>query len=138
MVLISNSSLTETRGMVNGYGQALCSIGCSLGPVVGAPLFAWSEGTGIKIHGCTVIKQIYSSLTLVFILPQTGKGWPLNHHFVFDLLAVGALIVAAVSLLLPKNIEMQRVRKPKDTSEQTLVEDSEDININQERTKQNN
>ena len=46
MVLISNSSLTETRGTVNGYGQALCAIGRSLGPVVGAPLFAWSENTG--------------------------------------------------------------------------------------------
>ena len=46
MVLISNSSLTETRGTVNGYGQALCAIGRALGPVVGAPLFAWSENTG--------------------------------------------------------------------------------------------
>ncbi len=47
MVLISNSSLTETRGTVNGYGQALCALGRSLGPVAGAPLFAWSENTGI-------------------------------------------------------------------------------------------
>ena len=46
IVLISNSSLTETRGTVNGYGQALCAIGRSLGPVVGAPLLAWSENTG--------------------------------------------------------------------------------------------
>ena len=46
MVLISNSSLAETRGTVNGYGQALCAVGRSLGPVVGAPLFAWSENTG--------------------------------------------------------------------------------------------
>ena len=48
MVLISNSSLTETRGTVNGFGQALCAVGRSLGPVVGAPLFAWSENTGMK------------------------------------------------------------------------------------------
>ena len=46
IVLISNSSLTETRGTVNGYGQALCAVGRGLGPVVGAPLFAWSENTG--------------------------------------------------------------------------------------------
>ena len=56
MVLISNSSLTETRGTVNGYGQALCAIGRALGPVAGAPLFAWSENTGecyfIHTNGC--------------------------------------------------------------------------------------
>ena len=51
MVFISNSSLPETRGTVNGYGQALCSVGRSLGPITGAPLFAWSENTGI----CTAI-----------------------------------------------------------------------------------
>ncbi len=39
IVLISNSSLTETRGTANGYGQALCTVGHGLGPVVGAPLF---------------------------------------------------------------------------------------------------
>ena len=49
MVMISNSSLTETRGTVNGYGQALCAIGRGLGPVVGATAFAWSENTGIDI-----------------------------------------------------------------------------------------
>ena len=62
MVLISNSSLPETRGTVNGYGQALCAFGRSLGPVMGAPLFAWSENTGTYIqlyyirtiiHDCT-------------------------------------------------------------------------------------
>ena len=47
MVLISNSSLTETRGTVNGYAQALSAVGRSLGPVVGATAFAWSENTGM-------------------------------------------------------------------------------------------
>ena len=61
MALISNSSLTETRGTVNGYGQALCAIGRSLGPVVGAPLFAWSENTGTK--DVTVHSRLYKSLT---------------------------------------------------------------------------
>ena len=46
MVFISNSSFTETRGTVNGFGQALCAIGRSLGPIIGAPVFAWSENTG--------------------------------------------------------------------------------------------
>ena len=46
MVLISNSSLTKTRGTVNGYAQALGAIGRSIGPVLGATLFAWSENIG--------------------------------------------------------------------------------------------
>ena len=48
-VLISNSSFTETRGTVNGFGQALCAIGRALGPMVGAPVFAWSENTGKRL-----------------------------------------------------------------------------------------
>ena len=53
-VLIGNSSLPETRGTVNGYGQALCAIGRGLGPMVGATLFAWSEKTGT----CTCILEM--------------------------------------------------------------------------------
>ena len=58
MVLISNSSLTETRGTVNGYGQALCAVGRSLGPVVGAPLFAWSENTGMNCCFALKLKEM--------------------------------------------------------------------------------
>ena len=61
----------------------------------------------------------------------TGKGWPLNHHFVFDLLIVGGLSLVVVTFLLPKSIELKRVRKPRGTSEQTVVENSMD---SQERT----
>ena len=98
---------------------------------------------GVKTQVATIFVLMYrtksiichvSVRTLHTISPYTGRGWPLNHHFVFDLTAVGTLIVAAVSLLLPKSIEMKRVRKPKDTSEQTTMDDSEDIN--QERTQQ--
>ncbi len=32
--------------MVNGIGQALAAVGRSIGPVVSAPVFAWSETTG--------------------------------------------------------------------------------------------
>ena len=35
-----------TRGTVNGIGQSLVAIGRSTGPLIGAPLFAWSEGNG--------------------------------------------------------------------------------------------
>ena len=130
MVLISNSSLIETRGTVNGYGQALCAIGRSLGPVVGAPLFAWSENNGTML--CVWIKLCPCSARVIKdVLLYTGKGWPLNHHFVFDLLIVGGLSLVVVTFLLPKSIELKRVRKPRGTSEQTVVENSMD---SQERT----
>ena len=35
-----------TKGMINGIGQAMAALGRSLGPVIGAPVFAWSENTG--------------------------------------------------------------------------------------------
>ena len=60
--------------------------------------------------------------TLMY-LDLLGKGWPLNHHFVFDLLFVGSLLVTAVSLMLPKSIEVKRTRETKDTLEQTLIEE---------------
>ena len=37
-----------------------------------------------------------------------GKGWPLNYHFVFDLLAVVTVAVVIVSCFLPKTIEKKR------------------------------
>ena len=69
-------------------------------------------------------------------LSHTGKGWPLNHHFVFDLTAVGAVIVIVISLLLPKSIEMKRKREPRSSCEQTLAEDPNDTNNQQLRTLQ--
>ena len=39
-----------TRGTVYGIGQSLGSLGRSTGPLIGTPLFAWSERNGIKIH----------------------------------------------------------------------------------------
>lgn len=37
-----------------------------------------------------------------------GKGWPLNYHLVFDLLAVGSVVAIALCLLLPASIEKKR------------------------------
>lgn len=42
-----------------------------------------------------------------------GKGWPLNFHFVFDLLGVGGVALVGVVLLLPKSIELKRIKKEK-------------------------
>ena len=63
---------------------------------------------------CTTVTVTINSSSLFVV----GKGWPLNYHFIFDLLCVGAVGVAFISLLLPKSIEVQRKRKLEDTSEQ--------------------
>ena len=36
-----------TRGTVNGIGQSLAALGRALGPMTGAPLFAWTADHGI-------------------------------------------------------------------------------------------
>lgn len=42
-----NVSLQQsTRGVVSAVGESLCAFASALGPIVGAPLFAWSESTG--------------------------------------------------------------------------------------------
>ena len=81
-------------------------------------------------------------LFFVYFISPSGKRWPLNFHFVFDLLAVGAVILVVVTLLLPKSIELKRIREPKESSNsketrtvqvQVVEEDSKD---SQERTQQ--
>ena len=52
-------------------------------------------------------------------LCRSGKGWPLNYHFVFDLLAVGGGILVIVTLLLPKSIELKRLRQVDSSSSYT-------------------
>ena len=51
-----------TKGMVNGIGQALAALGRSIGPALGAPVFAWSESTGKRaVHS---IGRLAASLLL--------------------------------------------------------------------------
>lgn len=45
---------------------------------------------------------------LDIVLFHTGLGWPLNYHFMFDLLAVLALLTIVLSLFLPKTVEKKR------------------------------
>ena len=35
------------RGTVNGFGQSTAALGRMLGPIIGAPVFAWSETSGM-------------------------------------------------------------------------------------------
>ncbi|XP_064385510.1 uncharacterized protein LOC135334305 isoform X2 [Halichondria panicea] len=90
MVLINNSSLPSSKGMVNGIDQALAAVGNSIGPVASAPIFAWSE--------------------------KTGLSWPLNFHFMFDLMIISAALIFALSFFLPKSIEYRRELPPPEPS----------------------
>lgn len=55
-----------------------------------------------------------------------GKGWPLNYHLVFDLLAVGAVGAFLLCLWLPASIE--RKRESLSATESTLnTSTSEDV-----------
>ena len=38
-----------------------------------------------------------------------GKGWPLNHHFVFDMLVVVTIFIILLSLTLPASSEKKRL-----------------------------
>ena len=42
----------STRGVVSAVGESLCAFASALGPIIGAPLFAWSEGIGMSSQLC--------------------------------------------------------------------------------------
>ncbi len=67
-------------------GQTCASLGRLLGPLFGAPLFAWSEGNGLP--------------------------WPLNYCLTWYLLCVLMLSTAQMSSFLPRSIERQK-REPR-------------------------
>lgn len=76
MVLIANSTLvscyvtvsviitpsplphvqSSTRGTVNGIGQSLVAVSRSIGPLIGAPVFAWSASNSKRL--CVTIDNI--------------------------------------------------------------------------------
>ena len=50
--------------------------------------------------------RFLSSLSLL------GLGWPLNFHFVFDLMLVSSVVTILLSFFLPKSIEKKRQSPP--------------------------
>ena len=75
-VITTPSPQPATRGTVNGIGQSLVAIGRSTGPLIGAPLFAWSEGNG-KIWCVCVL--IVGSVSYAAKLALT------SHIYLFDI-----------------------------------------------------
>ena len=46
---------SSTRGTVNGIGQSLVAVSRSIGPLIGAPLFAWSASNGESMSNCRLM-----------------------------------------------------------------------------------
>ncbi len=63
----------------------------------------------------------------LFFISPSGKGWPLNFHFVFDILAICAIGVIVLALFLPRSIEMKRERENQD---QTTASSLRNVEVN--------
>ena len=108
----------ETRGSVNGINQSLVAISRSIAPLVGSLVFAWSENSGRfsfpQLSSLSPTSSLSSSPSFSFYFPShffpSGYGWPLDYHFVFNMVAVLSLGLIFISLLLPKSIEKKRQR----------------------------
>ncbi len=103
---------------MNGYGQSAAALGRIMGPIASAPLFAWSETSGSH---CTILAKhnllIFTNYLFVIFV---GKKWPLNYHFVFYLLVVGAIGAIVLCFWLPASSEKKRERET--TEVVTVVE----------------
>ena len=65
---------------MNGFAQSLAAIGRMLGPMVGAPIFAWSESTGERKRNRNLNSLMYLvyKCTLVHKIRTVFEG--LNYH----------------------------------------------------------
>lgn len=82
-VLINNSSYAHEKATVNGIGQSMASIGRTIGPSIGANIFAWSINNGL--------------------------GWPLDFHFIFYILTFIGSFTSVLTLTLPSTIDKKKV-----------------------------
>jgi len=78
IILVSNSSLTDTMGTVNGYAQSLVAMLRLFGPFSGSSLLSWS---------------ITNEL-----------GFPFDHHFIFFVVGTLFLFMLGLSFGLPNTI----------------------------------
>ena len=53
-----------------------------------------------------------------------GAGWPLNHHFIFDLVVIITVFIILLSLTLPQSSEKKRVAQS--TTHSTLDHNNTD------------
>ena len=97
----------STRGTINGIVQAVSTIGKILAPIIGGPVYAWSENNGMSCPLATHSSQ--SSWKLL-----AGLGFPLNFHFLFNVSSLILVVIFFLSFLFPKAIEHPRVEEPEE------------------------
>lgn len=78
MRLVNNSARPDSKGLINGFAQSFASLLRSVGPFIGTSVFAWSLTNGLT--------------------------WPLDHRFVFYIVAGMTVVVMTVALLLPRRL----------------------------------
>ena len=87
-ILINDCTPTELRGTANGIAGLSCDMGKMIGPSVYGSLYSWSLH---NVQGVTTNRN--------------PLGFPLDVYFVFLIVAVSGVIIAAVGrFALPRNV----------------------------------
>ena len=98
---------------------------CSLSaPLLSQLISDWSKRNGKRIIFENILTIILSSYLLLNTIHNNvtclsgganlfsvGQSWPLNSHFIFEVVAVFVLLTAALSFMLPKSIEKKEGTK---------------------------
>ncbi len=106
---MNNVSPPAIKGTVNGIAQALLSIFRSMGYLVAALMFAWSQNNGIIYYPLQSVICYFNITTIVFFISLTGNSWPLNYHFTFILLTVMVLCLLPLIFSLSKSVETKKL-----------------------------
>ena len=75
------------------------------------PSFSFSS----KSEGDSFVLTGYKVANTTFSYTFIGLGWPLNFHFMFDLMVLSAAGIFLLSFFMPKSIELKRKASPSDT-----------------------
>ena len=88
-ILINNSNPSDLTGIANGFSITLSAIGRLLGGAITRPLFSWS---------LTNVDGVIGN--------KNSIGFPLNQYFVFLVLSLWSVLIAAVtSCFIKKSLD---------------------------------
>jgi len=72
---------------------------------------------------------LYNEIVVDVVDICIGHGWPLNHHFMFDLTTLIAIFILLISFGLPKSSEKKRI--PDYPDDQDIDSYQETVNLSQ-------
>ncbi len=64
---------------------------------------------------------------ILYFLPSLGFSWPLNYHFVFDLVAIFLLGTTVFSFFVPQSIEKDKNGSKDKVEDEDKIKEKEDI-----------